>query len=190
MISQILSAFGLASAAGLNAYIPLLIVALLARFTPWITLPPPFDILTHNAVVVALVVLTTVETFADKIPGVDHLNDIVQTFVRPTAGAILFAAETKTVGIDPVLAAVCGLVLAFSVHAAKATARPVVSATTLGLGNPVVSTAEDVVAVATSLLAIFAPVLAAIVFVVFFVLLFVVFRRWRRRWPPTQTRGL
>lgn len=163
LITQILQGFGLASASGLNAYIPLLIVALTARFTSLIKLPAPFDILTDTWVIAALVVLLAVEVVVDKIPAADTINDLFQTFVRPTAGAILFAASTSMVNVHPVLAAVLGLVLAFGVHAAKATARPVVTATTMGIGNPVVSTAEDVASALIAVLAIIAPLIAVVI---------------------------
>ncbi len=164
IISHLLTGLGLASASGLNAYIPLLVVSLTARFTPWLKLSPPFDVLTHDWVIAALVVLLLVETIVDKIPAADTINDIFQTFIRPTAGAVLFAASTNTIQLNPVIAVILGLVLAFSVHAAKATARPVVTATTAGIGNPVVSTLEDVVSAVVSILAVLAPFIGVVLF--------------------------
>lgn len=159
------TAFGLSTSAGLNAYIPLLVVAVLSRFTSLITLNEPYDALSSWWVIGVLTVLLIVEILVDKIPAVDTANDIIQTFIRPTAGAILFAANTNTVGIHPVLAAVCGVILAGSVHVVKAGGRPVVAATTVGVGNPVVSTIEDAISLVMSVLAIIAPylVLALIV---------------------------
>jgi len=158
-LANIVAAFGLAGAAGLNAYIPLLIVAILARLN-LLQLSPPFDALASWPAIVALVVLGLIEFVADKVPGVDHLNDVIQTFIRPAAGAILFAANTGVVsGIDPTLALICGLVLALGVHATKAATRPVVNGATMGIGAPFVSLAEDLAALASSLLAIFAPAL-------------------------------
>src|SRR3972149_895111 len=97
----LLTAFGLAASAGLNAYIPLLIVALLGRFTNWFTLNSPWDVLTSWWVIGALVVLTLIEVFADKAPAGNHVNDAIQTFVRPAAGAILFAASAGAVSNIP-----------------------------------------------------------------------------------------
>jgi hypothetical protein len=168
LISHILTGLGLASASGLNAYIPLLIVALTARFTDIIKLPPPFDILTNEFVIGALVVLLAIEVVVDKIPAADTVNDLFQTFVRPTAGAILFAASTNTVNVHPVVAVILGLIMAFSVHTVKATARPVVTATTMGVGNPVVSMAEDVASAIMAILAIVAPLVAVVVFAIIF----------------------
>jgi len=151
------TAFGLSTAAGLNAYIPLLVVALLARLTPLITLSEPYDALSNWWVIGTLAVLLVVEILVDKIPAVDTINDIIHTFIRPAAGAILFAATTNTIGVHPVLAAILGVILAGGVHAVKAGGRPVVAATTAGLGDPIVSTIEDIISLVTSVLAIIAP---------------------------------
>jgi hypothetical protein len=151
------TAFGLSTAAGLNAYIPLLVVALLARLTPLITLSEPYDALSNWWVIGTLAVLLVVEILVDKIPAVDTINDIIHTFIRPAAGAILFAATTNTIGIHPILAAILGVILAGGVHAVKAGGRPVVAATTAGLGDPIVSTIEDIISLVTSVLAIIAP---------------------------------
>lgn len=180
-LSGIATAFGLAGSAGLNAYLPLLIVALAARFTNLITLSTPFDVLTENVVILVLLILLVIETFVDKVPAIDSINDAIQTFVRPVAGAILFAASANVItDIHPVLAIVCGLVLAGGVHAVKATARPLVTATTGGLANPLVSVAEDVVSATVSVVAIVMP-LAGAVLLVITVALFVVWLHGRRR---------
>jgi hypothetical protein len=163
----IFTSFGLSTSAGLNAYLPLLIVALVGRFTDWIHLNEPFHVLTSWWVIGVLVVLTTIEILADKIPVVDTANDTIQTFVRPVAGAILFAANANAIAdVHPILAMICGLLVAGTVHVVKATARPVVTATTAGVGNPVVSTGEDIVAGITAFLSILLPVLLAIVLLV------------------------
>ncbi len=181
-ITQILSAFGLAASAGLNAYIPLLIIALLARFTDFIKLTPPFDLLANEWVIGALVVLLAIETLADKMPGVDHVNDFVQTFIRPTAGAILFASEANVLrDVNPIIPLVAGLIIAGSVHATKATARPLINVSTLGIGAPVVSMIEDVIAFITSLLAVFVPFAIVVVVLLFLWVVYriVTFRRSR-----------
>ncbi|MGD9030481.1 MAG: DUF4126 domain-containing protein [Anaerolineae bacterium] len=173
------TAFGLSTAAGLNAYIPLLIVAILARFTALITLNPPYDALSSWWVIGTLGVLLVLEILVDKIPAVDTVNDIIHTFIRPAAGAILFAASTNVIGMHPMLAAVCGVIVAGGVHAAKAGGRPVVTATTAGIGNPVVSTIEDVVSFVTSLLAVVAPY--AVLAFVLIALSLLIWRSERRR---------
>lgn len=176
---DIFSAFGLSASAGLNAYLPLLIVALTGRFFPkLLTLNEPYDALTSWWAIGVLAVLLVIEVLVDKIPAVDTANDVVQTVIRPAAGALLFAASTNAVsGIDPVLAVVAGLLVAGGVHVAKATARPLVTATTAGIGNPILSTVEDVVAFVTSVLAILVPVLVGLVLIAALVL----FIWWRVR---------
>ena len=160
------TAFGLSTSAGLNAYIPLLVVAVLARLTPLVTLNEPYDALTSWWVIGVLAVLLVIEILVDKVPAVDTVNDVIQTFIRPAAGAILFAATTNTIGVHPVLAAVCGVILAGGVHAVKAGGRPVVAAATAGVGNPIVSTVEDIVSFVASVLAIVAPYLMLALIVV------------------------
>lgn len=177
-MTGLLAAFGLAAATGLNAYLPLLIVGALARYTDLIALKSPWSALTHPVVLVVLVVLLIIEITVDKIPAVDTINDVIQTFIRPAAGAILFAASSNVISdMSPVLAMVCGLLVAGGVHAAKATVRPAVTATTAGLGNPVVSAVEDTVSGVTTLVAIIIP---ALILVIFIVILYL-FVRWRRK---------
>lgn len=162
-LSGILSAFGLSASAGLNAYIPLLVVALLGRFTNLIELSPPWNTLTNGWIIGLLMVLIAIEFFADKVPAVNHVNDLIQTLVRPTAGAILFAASARAItDIHPVLALSCGLIVAGSVHAVKSVAvRPAVTATTGGSGNVPVSIAEDLISTLLSILSVVIPLLIA-----------------------------
>lgn len=179
-IEGVLTAFGLSASAGLNAYVPLLIVALIARFTDWIELASPWDNLSNWWVIGVIVFLGVIEFFADKVPAVNHINDAVQTFIRPVAGAVLFAASAQVVvDIHPVVAMIAGLVVAGGVHVTKAAAvRPAVTGTTGGAGNVVVSVAEDVLATFLSILAVVLPVLIAA-----FIILataFVIWWLWRR----------
>ncbi len=175
-ILNIFTAFGVSSAAGLNAYLPLLVVALVARYTDWITLRPPFDALTHPAVIALLVVLLLIEMTVDKIPAVDSVNDVIQSFVRPTAGAILFAANANVISdMNTVLAMALGILAAGTVHTAKATARPVVTGTTFGIGNPVISLVEDIISLTLTLMAILMPVIVLLMMVI------LVIWWWRRR---------
>jgi hypothetical protein len=180
VLTNIFAAFGLSGSAGLNAYLPLLVVALTARFTNLIQLGQPWDVLESWWVIGALSVLLVVEFFADKVPAINHANDALQTLVRPTAGAVLFAASTGVVAqLDPVVAVILGLLVAGSVHAAKSVVlRPAVTATTGGLGNPVVSVLEDVLALVVSVLAVGLPILAT--FLVCLVLALILGWLWKR----------
>lgn len=180
VLTGLFAAFGLSASAGLNAYIPLLVVALMARYTTLITLSPPWDTLTNPWVIGVLVVLLLIEIFADKVPAVNHINDAVQTFVRPAAGAIVFAASSNVIGeIHPVMAIIAGVLVAGSVHAVKAGAvRPMVTATTGGLGNTPVSILEDVISTILSILSIVIPVLIVTLMIIFTA--FIVWWLWRR----------
>jgi hypothetical protein len=174
---SIFSAFGLSASAGLNAYVPLLIVSVAAKLGAF-KLEEPFDVMTSWWVIGALIVLTIIEIVVDKVPAADTVNDVIQTIIRPAAGAVLFAASANVVtDISPVLAVILGLIVAGGVHAVKATARPAITATTAGMGNPVISTIEDGIATVTSLLAVLLPWLVLLVAVTGIVL----FLWWRLR---------
>jgi hypothetical protein len=180
LLFGIFSAFGLSASAGLNAYIPLFTISVIAYFTNWFKLNPPFDTLGNPWIVILLGVLIIIEFLADKVPAFNHVNDMLQTFIRPVAGAIVFAASAKVLtDINPVLSLACGLFVAGGVHAVKSLAvRPAVTATTGGAGNVPVSVAEDVLATITSILAILVPVIVACVLVLVTALL--VWWLWRR----------
>lgn len=168
LLTGIFTAFGLSASAGLNAYIPLLIVGLLAHYTNLIKLNEPWDTLSNPWIILMLCILVIIEMIADKIPAVNHINDLIQTVVRPAAGAIAFAASANVVtDVSPVLALACGLLVAGTVHVAKAgVVRPMVTATTGGAGNTPVSIAEDVISTVLSILAIVLPVIIGTLLVV------------------------
>jgi hypothetical protein len=171
----IFSAFGLSASAGLNAYIPLLVIGVISHYTHFIKLNPPYDTLANPYILILIGVLLIIEMLADKVPVANHINDIIQTFVRPVAGAIAFAASTNIVtGIHPILALACGLLVAGSVHVVKSAAvRPVVTATTAGAGNVPVSVAEDLTSTVVSLISVLVPIAIA-----FLVILAVVILIW------------
>lgn len=177
----VFSAFGLSASAGLNAYIPLLIVGVLAHYTRLIQLKAPWDLLANPWILILLGILLIIEMLADKVPVVNHINDLIQTFVRPAAGAIAFAASTNVIqGINPVLAMASGLLVAGSVHLVKSAAvRPVVTATTGGAGNIPVSIAEDLTSTVVSFLSVLVPV--AIAVIVAILILFLLWWLARRR---------
>lgn len=180
LLFGIFSAFGLSASAGLNAYIPLFTIAVIAHFTNWFKLTAPYDALGNPWVIILLGILIIIEFLADKIPAVNHVNDLLQTFVRPVAGAIVFAASAQVLtDISPVVSLACGLFIAGGVHAAKSLAiRPAVTATTAGAGNVPVSIAEDVLAALTSFLAIVLPVIIACILALLTALL--IWWLWRR----------
>ncbi|ASU83215.1 DUF4126 domain-containing protein [Nocardiopsis gilva YIM 90087] len=170
---ELLTGTGLASAAGLNAYIPLLAVGLIARYTDLLTLGPGWQWLEHPAVLILVGVLLVLELVADKIPAVDSINDVVQTFVRPTSGGLTFGAGAAAVDTTDLASAgtgdgswwpiVTGIVIALVFHGLKALARPVLNTVTFGAGGPVVSTIEDICSAVMSILAILVPILILVV---------------------------
>lgn len=183
MLSALLSGIGLAAPAGLNAYIPLLVLALVDRFSTYVTLDAPYDVISSSWGIAVLLVLLSIELVADKVPGVDHANDLLQTAIRPAAGAVLVMAESASadaVGINPVVALLLGLVTAGTVHGAKASVRPAITVTTGGIGNPIISMLEDVVAVVTSIVAILLPLLLIVILPLFAYGLWRIYQRLRR----------
>lgn len=178
LLTGIFTAFGLSASAGLNAYIPLLVVGLLARYTNLIVLSEPWDTLTNPWIILLLCILVIIEMLADKVPAVNHINDAIQTFVRPVAGAIVFAASANVfTEIHPALALACGVLIAGTVHVAKAgVVRPAITATTGGAGNVPVSIAEDIISTVLSILAIIIPIIIGTLLVV--IASFIVWKIW------------
>jgi uncharacterized membrane protein len=167
---EVLTGAGLATAAGLNAYIPLLVVGLSARFLDWVQLPPAWAWLSNEWVMGIIGVLLVLEIIADKIPAVDSVNDIIQTIVRPTAGGILFGTGTtsETVAVtDPAsffasnqwVPVAIGVLLSLTVHVGKTMARPAANAASFGIAAPVLSTVEDGISVVLTVFAILLPIL-------------------------------
>jgi len=191
---EVLTGAGLAVAAGLNAYIPLLVLGLAGRFVDFVDLPAQWQWLSNPWVLVILGVLLVIEIVADKIPVVDSVNDWIQLFVRPVAGGIAFGTGSSSgtaVVSDPAqfftsnawVPIAVGIVLALATHIGKAVSRPALNVATVGTAAPVVSTAEDFGSVILSVLALLLPVLVVIAIggvIVGFVLLFRRFRRGRR----------
>lgn len=170
---EFLTGAGLALSAGLNAYVPLLIVGLAARFTDLLELPDGWSWLGNEWVLLILGVLLLVEVVADKVPVVDHVNDVLQSVVRPAAGGIAFGSGSmaETVAVtDPAeffasnqwVPIAVGAVLALVVHLTKAVGRGAVNAATAGTAAPLVSTAEDVGSVGLSVAAIVLPVIVVV----------------------------
>jgi hypothetical protein len=156
------SAFGLAASAGLNTTLPLLVVGLLGRFG-LLSLTSPFDALSGDFTLGALGVLALLEVAGDKIPGVDSVVQTLQWPMAAAAGAILFASQVSVIqSVSPELAIIVGLFTAGAVHGVRTSARPLVTASTFGVGNPVVSAIEDGVAVVLAVLAVFVPWLSVV----------------------------
>ncbi|WP_217132561.1 DUF4126 domain-containing protein [Leucobacter chinensis] len=167
----------LATAAGLNAYVPLLALGLLARFTQLIDLPEAWSWIASDWALIALAVLFVIEVVVDKVPALDFVNDIVQTVVRPASGGMVFSAglSSDTVSVaDPEAFSdvsfwwpmVAGIVIALLPHLFKAIARPVLNTLSAGAAAPIVSVAEDTGAVGLSFAAIIAPLIGLVLLIV------------------------
>jgi Domain of unknown function (DUF4126) len=175
---EICRALGLSGAAGLNAYIPLLVLGVMQN-RGIVHLNPPYDVLGTWWCIGILVVLLAVEMVVDKVPGADHINDIMQTVIRPAAGAILFLASVGGIsGVHPAVWVILGLLLSGGVHGVKALTRPVMNVASVGLAAPIVSLVEDLVSVVLSIVAILVPVMAVILLVVFGWILWKLFARF------------
>ncbi len=155
---MILTGIGLAAGSGLNAYLPLLILALADRFTTVVELDAPWDILSSFWGLLALLLILPLELIPDKIARVDHVSDLFHSAIRPAAGAAAFmAVASQEDDFQLVIAFLLGLVIAGAIHWMKASNRPVITRTTRGVGNPIVSLLEDALAIVFALSAVFLP---------------------------------
>lgn len=156
---QIMMGVGLASSAGLRAFLPLLVVGLAGRLE-LVPLSASFAWMSTTPALIAFGVAVCVEVVGDKFPLVDHFLDAAGTLVRPVAGALVAAAPITS--LDPLTGLVVGVILggaaAGGVHAAKATLRVVSSTGTGGLANPLISASEDAASLSGSVLSLFVPV--------------------------------
>jgi hypothetical protein len=153
-IASVFAAVGLSAAAGLNAYLPLLLGAVLERLDV-VELGDPFGALSSNGGIAVLAILLAADLVGDKIPGVDHVLHVAGTVVHPVAGALLFVGQTGIeTGIPAAVAAVLGAATAETLHVARASLRPASTASTAGIGNPLLSLGEDVTALALTILAL------------------------------------
>lgn len=184
-----LTGLGLSTAAGFNAYIPLLVVGLASNFTDKLALPSAYTWMSEWWFIALLTVLLIVEVVVDKVPLVDHINDVVQTAIRPASGGAVFSATTAAAEVDnsawlaehPWVGWLVGILSALGVHGVKALVRPVVNASTAGFGAPVVSTVEDGGSLGISLVAVFLPILVIVALVLLIWLGFILVRKIRRR---------
>ncbi|MGQ9529689.1 DUF4126 domain-containing protein [Chloroflexus sp.] len=172
-IIALASSLGLATATGLNAYLPLLTVSVLSRLG-LIQLGEPFDLLSHPITMIVLVILAIVDFIGDKVPAVDSVLHIIGLVISPIAGAIVaLAASSDIVAIHPAVVAGAAIIAAAGTQSARTSIRPAVTAATGGTANSFVSFLEDALSFVLSLLSIFLPVLA---FIIALILAFVAFR--------------
>lgn len=180
VVSSISLAIGLAACAGLRAWLPLLLVGGLAR-AEVLSLGPSFGFLASNRALILFGVATAIEIVGDKVPAVDHALDMLSTVLRPAAGSLIAASVMWQVR-DPLTALALGVAVgapaALVPHAAKTVLRAASTTLTGGLANPLISVAEDVLAVAMFVFTVVLPVLAATALAV---VAYLVLRRLSRR---------
>lgn len=175
----------LSFAAGVNLYATVAIIGLATRFG-WVTLPPQFDVFDNDIVIGAAIVMYLVEFFADKIPYVDTLWDVVHTLVRPLGGALIAVASLgeASAGIEGLIALLGGSVAAGS-HLTKTSTRAVANTSPEPVSNWSLSVGEDVFVIGLGYLALEYPVAALVVAVVLLAVIVVfaaVIVRTVRRW--------
>jgi hypothetical protein len=180
---------GLSASTGLNTFLPLLMLSAADRFgIAGIDLGQKFDWLSSDTAMIVLIIASAVEIVGDKIPAVDHFLDTVGTVIRPAAATLGSAAVLVGVDVDPVTAAIAGLIIGTPVslgfHTMKAGTRVASSAATLGCANPVISVAEDIISFGLTALAIFAPILVPLALVLVAWLLWKVVKRVRNAAVP------
>jgi hypothetical protein len=165
-------ALGTAWTSGINLYATVAVLGLLQRFGS-IHLPGGLNVLDNWWIIGIASGLYIIEFFADKIPYVDSVWDVIHTFIRVPAGAAVAYAATDQ--MDPTVSAIVTLVgggLALSSHGTKAALRAGANLSPEPVSNWVLSLVEDAIAFIGSLLAVFAPVIIAIVLVIFVIFFF------------------
>ena len=183
-VLPVLLGLGLASATGLRTFLPLLMLAIAARFGLFgVTLNEHLAWLGSLPAIAALGIAATAEFAGDKVPAIDHALNVVGAFTRPVAGAI--AAASVFAGLDPTTAAIAGIIVgaptAFAFNAVQGGTRLASTATTAGLGNPILSFIEDFLSFGMVLVAFLVPVVVPIVLICLAVLMFRLANRLRER---------
>ncbi len=173
-------ALGTAWTSGINLYATISVLGLLQKFGS-VKLPGGLDVLDNWAIIGVAGGLFIVEFFADKVPYVDSVWDVVHTFIRVPAGAVVAYAAVSD--MDPSIsipAALVGGTLAFSSHGTKAAARIGANLSPEPVSNWVLSIFEDFIAITGTLLAVFAPFVIAAVLIIFSIFFVWFFRKIAR----------
>jgi hypothetical protein len=179
---------GFSFAAGVNLYATVAILGLAARYG-WVSLPPQFQAFNSDVVIGAAVVMYLIEFFADKIPYVDTLWDMIHTAIRPVGGALI--AVTTLGDASPTvegLVALMGGAVAAGSHLTKTSTRAVANTSPEPFSNWFLSLGEDLFVLGLGYLALQYPIAALVVAGILVVLILVfaavilrTVRRWFRR---------
>ncbi len=169
LISTLALAMGSSWVSGIRLYAAVATLGLLGRFAH-LRLPGELELLTNWWIIGIASTLFVVEFFADKIPYLDSTWDVIHTFIRIPAGAVLAAAAFGDFDRKvQLIALLVGGGLALSAHGTKATARAAINISPEPFSNIVVSLVEDVVAIVSIVMALLLP-LALILLITAFVL--------------------
>ena len=170
LISTIGLAMGSSWVSGIRLYATIATLGLLSRFAH-LPLPGELSVLNNWWIIGISSGLFVVEFFADKIPYLDSGWDVVHTFIRIPAGAVLAAAAfgdfDKKVQL---IALLVGGGIALSAHGTKATARAAVNLSPEPFSNVIVSLVEDVIAVVSVVLSFLLPIVIIVLVTGFVVL--------------------
>jgi Domain of unknown function (DUF4126) len=160
---------GFSFAAGVNLYATVAILGLSERFG-WVTLPPQFKVFDNDAILAVAIVMYVVEFFADKVPYLDSVWDLVHTVIRPVGGALIAVASLGDASPEyEVLAALLGGSIAAGSHLTKTSTRAMANTSPEPFSNWVLSLGEDGFVIGLGLLALYHPVIALVVAVVLLV---------------------
>lgn len=158
MIATLLAGAGLSASSGLNAYLPLLILALADRMGSAVDLERPYDWISSAGGLIVLMLVLPIELIGDKIPRFDRYNDLLHSGLRPAAGAFCFMAiASQSDYLNVWVAGALGLALALATHLWKMRSRGAITTATSGLGNPIVSMLEDAVVIVVAICSAFVP---------------------------------
>jgi len=182
---------GFSFAAGVNLYATVAILGLASRYG-WVSLPPQFQAFNSDIVIGVAVVMYLIEFFADKIPYVDSLWDVIHTAVRPIGGALI--AVTTLGDASPTveaLIAILGGTVAAGSHLTKTSTRAAANASPEPFSNWILSIGEDIFVVGLGFLALKYPIAALVVagtllvlIVLFAAVIIRKVRSWFRRRSP------
>ena len=159
LISTLAIAMGSAWVSGINLYACVATLGLLSRFSH-LRLPGDLEVLTSWWVIGVAIGLYVIEFVADKVPWIDSTWDVIHTFIRVPAGAVLAAGAFGDFdrGVQ-VIAFLLGGGLALSSHGTKAATRAVLNTSPEPVTNVVASVIEDVLAIGSTLVSVFFPIL-------------------------------
>ncbi len=184
--------FGLAFASGLNAYLPMLAFALSVRWLHMYKLNPHFAFVTQTWFIAALVILALLDFVADKIPFIDHVWNAIHGIIRPVAGAVVaIVASSHALPATPIASAtdhVASGAAMVELSAIPITGVGLLTLTTAGFLNAVLSLVEDVLVVIVILLSLFASSIMLILLILLLLILVPRFMRTGNLWKGKRWR--